>query len=442
MTSFKEPIRKVALYCFAALLFSGCNDSSEKKESTADQPEKSGLQADENNAGLQLPEGFSAMLVADNLGKARHIAVRGNGDIYVKLSDLNNDGGIVALRDTTGDGKADIKEYFGAYTGDDVAFYQDYLYFSTDTSILRYPMQEDQLVPDSEPEMMVEGFISESQHAYKNFAFDGQGNLYVNVGAPANACQEQMRTPGSPGQDPCPLLERYGGIWQFKADQPGQTQQEHGHRYATGIRNAVAMEWNNKVNLLYALQHGRDQLHQLFPDLYTQEQSAELPAEEFFLIEDGDDFGWPYCYYDGSQDKKVLAPEYGGDGTETGRCADAKDPIMAFPAHYAPNDLIFYQGDAFPEQYRNGAFIAFHGSWNRSPQEQEGYNVVFVPFEGEMPSGDWTVFAEGFAGTDTIKSPGDAEYRPMGLAVGPDGSLYISDSQKGRIWRVFYSSKS
>jgi glucose/arabinose dehydrogenase len=193
------------------------------------------------------------------------------------------------------------------------------------------------------------------------------------------------------------------------------------------------------VGELYAVQHGRDQLHQFFPEMYTTEESAELPAEEFFLVTEGSDFGWPYCYYDHLQDKKVLAPEYGGDKTAQERCENKKDPIMAFPGHMAPNDLLFYTGDMFPEKYKNGAFIAFHGSWNRAPEPQEGFFVVFVPFDGENPSGDWEIFADGFAGTEPVNSTGDAEYRPCGLAQGPDGSLYVVDSNKGKAWRIIHS---
>ncbi|HEX7585656.1 MAG TPA: PQQ-dependent sugar dehydrogenase, partial [Prolixibacteraceae bacterium] len=267
------------------------------------------------------------------------------------------------------------------------------------------------------------------------------GNMYVTIGAPSNACQVQDRTKGSPGIDPCPLLELHAGIWRFKADVLNQDQAKNGYRFATGIRNAVAITWNKTENKLYAIQHGRDQLSQLYPEIYTDEQSAELPAEEFLLVEDGSNFGWPYCYFDPAQNKKVLAPEYGGDGQKIGRCSDAVDPILAFPAHLAPNDVLFYTGDMFPEKYKNGAFIAFHGSWNRAPLPQEGYYVVFVPFKGLLPSGAWEIFASGFSGVDVVKSPGDAKHRPCGLAQGPDGSLYVSDDVKGRIYRITYNKK-
>jgi glucose/arabinose dehydrogenase len=155
-----------------------------------------------------------------------------------------------------------------------------------------------------------------------------------------------------------------------------------------------------------------------------------------FRILDGDDFGWPYCYFDPSTQAKVLAPEYGGDGVEVGRCADVGAPIAAFPAHWAPNDLLFYAAGTFPQRYEGGAFIAFHGSWNRMPFPQAGYRVVFVPFAGGLPSGEYETFAEGFTGAEEIKQPGEADHRPGGLAQGPDGSLYIADDRGGRIWRV------
>jgi glucose/arabinose dehydrogenase len=165
-----------------------------------------------------------------------------------------------------------------------------------------------------------------------------------------------------------------------------------------------------------------------------------LPAETLYMLEEGDDAGWPYIYYDQIQNKKIRAPEYGGDGKKTGG-ENAIDPVMAFPGHLAPNALLFYTGDMFPEKYKNGAFIAFHGSWNRAPEEQEGFNVVFVQFKNGKPSGDWEVFADGFAGIETIQSPDQAAHRPTGLAQGPDGSLYVSDDAGGTIYRIVYNGK-
>ena len=133
----------------------------------------------------------------------------------------------------------------------------------------------------------------------------------------------------------------------------------------------------------------------------------------------------------------MVAPEYGGNAESAAQDGGYETPLLVFPAHWAPNDLLFYTGgDVFPEAARGGAFIAFHGSWNRAPLPQGGYNVVFVPFDRAAPSGDWSVFADGFKGAEVLADPDDAEFRPMGLAQGPDGALYIADSEQGRIWRV------
>jgi len=425
---------------FICLLLAACSGGGSPDSQTEAAPDAADFPDD---GGLELSDGFRATVVADSTyNNARHIAVNSNGDIYLKIrsSKVN---GILALRDTDGDGRADQREQFSTINGTGMDIYDGFLYASSKSEVYRYKLAPGSLLPDTTAaELIVTGFPDQNSHAAKSFTFDDNGNIYVNVGAPSNACMEEARTAGSNGQDPCPQLQWQGGIWQFKADQIGQTQQDHGHRYCTGTRNCVALDWNHQAGSLFALQHGRDQLSTLWPDYYDDKQSAELPAEEFLQVSDGDNFGWPYCYFDGFKNQKVLAPEYGGNGEEIGRCADKKDPILAFPGHYAPNDLVFYQGDQFPEKYRQGAFIAFHGSWNRAPEPQKGYLVAFVPFENGVPSGDWEVFADGFTGVETVAGPGDSEYRPMGLAEGPDGSLYITDSVKGKIWRITYQSAS
>jgi glucose/arabinose dehydrogenase len=385
---------------------------------------------------ITLPEGFKATTVVEELGRNRHIAVNSNGDIYVKLDKLKDGKGILVLRNNNG--KYEVVKNFGNYTGTGIVIRNGYLYATSDNSVYRYKLNANNEVADADnPEKIVTGLVSGNQHASKSIALDNDGNLYVTIGAPSNACQVQDRTPASPGQDPCPILEKAGGVWQFKADKLNQSYAQ-GTRYATGIRNIVGIDWNTKEKQLYAIQHGRDQLEQLFSGLYSNEESAELPAEEFFLVKKGSDFGWPYCYYDQLQKKKVLGPEYGGDGKKQGRCADKDQPIMGFPGHWAPNDLLFYTGKMFPDKYKNGAFIAFHGSWNRAPLKQAGYNVVFVPFKNGKPSGNYEIFANGFAGKESIAGPGQAKYRPCGLAQGPDGALYISDDKAGRIWKIVY----
>jgi len=409
---------------------------------------------DKDNGGLFLPGGFEAVVVADSTGRARHIAVNDNGDIYVKLvSSDNRFGGNIALRDTTGDGKADVIVNFGGTEqkrtsyGTGMMIRDGYLYYSSATVIYRSKLSPGKLIPEGEPEVV---FTDDHEHGIhwhitKPVAFDKKGNMYIPFGGPSNACQDISQTPngapGGEGLDPCPELELHGGVWKFDATKTGLTQKD-GVRFASGLRSVVAMQWNYLDDNLYIVMHGRDNLHSLFPNRFSAWQNAVLPSEEFLRVREGDDYGWPYCYYDQINRKKFLAPEYGGDGKIIGRCVDMDLPVMGFPGHWAPNDLLFYQGDQFPERYKNGAFIAFHGSTNRAPYPQAGYFVGFIPFENGQPTGEWEVFADGFAGVDTIVNTSDAKHRPMGLATGPDGSLYITDSRDGKIWRVMYKGDS
>jgi glucose/arabinose dehydrogenase len=388
---------------------------------------------------LTLSPGFTASVIMPELGRNRHLAVHNNGDIYVKLDKLKDGKGIAVLRDTDNDGKAEIINTFANYTGTGVTIKDGYLYSSSDDEVFRYTFNDkNEIANPDNPEKLITGLVKGRQHHTKSIVLDNAGNIYVNIGAPSNSCQVQDRGKDSPGQDPCPILENAAGLWQFRSDKLDQSYAQ-GVRYATGTRNIMGLDWNNAVNELYAMQHGRDQLNLLFPALYDEKQSAELPAEEMFIVKKGSNFGWPYCYYDQFQQKKILAPEYGGDGKKQGRCETIDKPILAFPGHWAPNALLFYTGTMFPNKYRNGAFIAFHGSWNRAPLEQQGYKVVFVPFGKDgKPNGEWEVFANGFAGTGPVKSTRDAKFRPCGLAQGPDGALYISDSVKGRIWKITY----
>ncbi len=393
-----------------------------------------------DNAGLSVPEGFGVIKVADSLGKPRHIAVTSTGGIFVKLREPINGEGILYLEDSDGDGIAETKQGFGNYGGTGIDVDDEYLYASSDEEIFRYPLDNNGKVSiTSMPDTLVTGLIARRAHATKSFTLDGKGNIYVNIGAYSNACQVQDRTIGSPPMMPCTILDSAGGIWRFRADQMKQSYGE-GMRYATGLRNVVGLDWNKTDDKLFVTQHGRDMLNTLFPDLYDAKTSAELPAETLYKIEEGDDAGWPYIYYDQIQKKKILAPEYGGDGQKTAG-ENAIDPVVAFPGHMAPNALLFYTGDMFPEKYKNGAFIAFHGSWNRAPEKQQGYMVAFVPFSNGLPSGDWEVFADGFAGTEEVLSPNEAAHRPTGLAQGPDGSLYVSDDSGGTLFRIVYPKK-
>ena len=390
------------------------------------------------NAGLKLPANFSAFVFADSVGRARHIAVTKKAAMYIKLSRLVNGKGILQIKDKDGDGKMDEVKSFGNYSGTGITIKDGYLYASSNDEVFRYKLDENEEVINPEsPEKIITGLINGRQHNTKSIVLDNKGNIYVNIGAPSNSCQEVDRGKGSKGKNPCPILDSAAGIWQFRADKQNQSYAD-GIRYATGLRNVVGLDWNSEIDELFVVQHGRDQLD-MFPEYFTPEQNAVRPSEEMFMIKKGADGGWPYCYYDMVEKKKVLAPEYGGDGKKTGKCEGTEQPIVAFPAHVAPNALLFYSGNMFPEKYKNGAFVAFHGSWNRSPEKQEGFYVAFVPFKNGKPSGEWEIFADGFAGVETVMSPRDAKRRPCGLAQGPDGALYVSDDVKGTIYKIVYN---
>jgi glucose/arabinose dehydrogenase len=401
-----------------------------------------------DNGGITLPAGFCATVFADTVGHARHMVVAPNGVVYVNTwsgryygnAPAPRGGFLVALHDTTGDGVADVRMRFGdsvragGIGGTGIALHAGDLFAEANDKIVRYDLSAGAMIPSGAPTTVVGGLPLTGDHPAHPFAIDSSGALFVNSGSASNACGVQDRTPGSRGHDPCTELRTRAGIWRYDANRTGQTFSP-AERFATGIRNAVGITIGPN-GALYATQHGRDQLAESWPALFTPEQGQNLPAEELLRVEEGADYGWPYCYYDETTRQLVLAPEYGGNGTEVGRCASMRPPAAVFPAHWAPNGVLFYSGNRFPARYRGGAFIAFHGSWNRAPGPQGGYNVVFVPFAGATASGPFETFADGFAGPE--KSPDRATHRPSGLAVGPDGSLYISDDKAGRIWRVVY----
>lgn len=399
--------------------------------------------------GLILPHGFYAEVVYEGSGPARHLAIRRNGDIYVTTQlepfteyDPDKVRGILALRDTDKDGRIDRVEKFTKTLGTGIRFYKDMLYVSDHLGVYRYRFRGNELVPSGPRETILDGFEPQGQHADKTFAFDQKGRMYVNVGAPSNSCQEEDRAPQSPGMQPCPLRERYAGIWVFDAMRTGQKPSD-GEHYATGVRNAVAIDWSKNANALFVVIHGRDQLDTLWPQYFTDYDNAETVSEEMHIVRKGADLGWPYTYFDVRRGERMIAPEYGGDGKTPAPAGQYLDPIVAFPAHWAPGDLLFYGGGAYPARYRHGAFIAFHGSWNRAPLPQRGYNVTFVPFKKDQVAGPWRIFIDNFAGGEIPDNhPANAAYRPLGLATDRRGLLYVMDSKQGRIWRIHYAGNA
>lgn len=406
-----------------------------------------------DDSGLRLPAGFCATIFADNIGHARHLVVSPDGTVYVNTwsglyygNDEPHAGGfLVALKDTKGAGTADLIERFGETAqsggagGTGIGIYGGWLYAELNDKILKYPLGKNSFVPGAKFQTVVHGLPLGGDHPMHPFAIDANGDLYIDVATATNSCQEKNRTLESPGVEPCTELTTRGGIWKYDAKKTDQAFSPK-ERYATGIRNAegFAIDSSSRV---FVTQHGRDQLHTNWPNVIKQvDQEATLPSEEVLLLKKGGDYGWPKCYYDPFHQALVLAPEYGGDGNAAGQCAQKTGPVGVFPAHWAPNAMALYTQKQFPARYQNGLFIAFHGSWNRAPYAQGGYNIVYQALAGEKASGSCEIFADGFGGAD--ESPAKAAHRPSGVAVSPDGALFVSDDVAGRIYRIVYRGGS
>jgi glucose/arabinose dehydrogenase/mono/diheme cytochrome c family protein len=405
-----------------------------------------------DDSGLKLPAGFCATVFADGIGHARHMVVAPSGVLYVNTwsgryygNDTPRPGGfLVALQDKSGTGKADVIERFGETVqsggagGTGIGMYKGSIYAEINDRIARYSLPAGSIVPSGSADTIVSGLPLGGDHPMHPFIINADGSMYVDVATATNSCQLKNRTPKSPGANPCTELETRGGIWLYDANKTNQTFSP-AERFATGIRNAEGFAIDSKGRV-FVTQHGRDQLRANWPDFYSPDQEATLPSEELLLLKAKGDYGWPECYHDPFVQKLVLAPEYGGNGKTIGACANKIAPTAVFPAHWAPNAMVRYDQKEFPEHYHGGVFIAFHGSWDRAPYPQGGYNVIFQALAGNHASGQCEIFADGFAGA--VKSPAEAVHRPSGLAVGPDGSLYVSDDVHGRIYRIVYRGGS
>jgi glucose/arabinose dehydrogenase/mono/diheme cytochrome c family protein len=432
----------VALIC----AFSGLSSRPASAQTAATPPATS---CPGDNGGLTLSPGFCASVYADNIGHARHMVVSADGTLYANTwsgryfrnSPPPAGGFVVAMKDTRGSGHADVIQRLGVTVeaggtgGSGIALYNGSLYAEENGRILRYKLDASGQASGA-GDIVVSGMPLTGDHPMHPFVIDPKGQIFVDIGTATNSCQAENRIANSPGLSPCKEKEMRGGTWRYDASKTGQVFSAAA-RYASGIRNGEGFAFDD-AGRLFATQHGRDQLFQNFPKLYNAEQGADLPAEELVQVVEGADYGWPECYYDQNQKRLVLAPEYGGDGGKTaGVCAQRRAPVAAFPGHWAPNDLAIYHGTKFPMAYRGGAFIVFHGSWNRAPLPQGGYNIVFQPLADGKATGPYVIFADGFAGAH--KEPGRAAFRPTGVAEAPDGSLFVSDDVHGRIWRITYN---
>lgn len=407
---------------------------------------------DPDDGAISLPAGFRALVVADNLvvgrksgrtpERLRGIAIAPNGDIYAKLLR----GPILALRDTDGDGRADLIREFGPGDGGThILFHDGWLYHSSRTAVYRQRYVPGELVPSGPLEVVVRDLPAEKDHDAKAFAFDDRGRMIVEVGSPHNVFSDGDRRLGAKGKSPEAIAayqQTYGGFWRFDPGRLNQTQAD-GVRFSTGHRHSLALAWHPVSREFFMVMMGRDNMNVVAPEFYDELDNAERVAEEMHLLKEGANLGWPATYWDPVKQVRMVAPEYGGDNRKRDDNPAFARPVVAFPAHWAPIQMCYYDGTQFPERYRGGMFVAFHGSWNRAPRAQAGYKVAFVPFDARgLPTGAHETFADGFPGVDYFVNTRDARYRPAGVAVGPDGSLYVTETEKGRIWRILYTGEA
>jgi len=352
----------------------------------------------EDGEGLRVPPGFEATLYAEGLAHARWLAVAPNNDVFVAES---REGRITVLRDEDGDGTADLRETFasGYQRPHGMAFRDGALYVADLLAVWRVPYQDGALSGRGREPVTARGALGPSSgHWTRNLIFSPDGEFfYVAIGSRGNLGEEA---------DPRATVQR------FRADGSEQM------TFAGGVRSPVGLGFHPQTDELYVVVNERDGYGDgMVPDYFTR-------------LTEGDFFGWPYAYLGPHPD-----PEWGEVRPDLVDITRAPDVL--FEAHSAPVGLTFYNGEQFPERYRDGAFVGHRGSWNRA--DPVGYRIVYVPFTDGGPTGEYEVFATGFrrGGIETAQVWG----RPAGLAVMQDGSLLVADDTGGTIWRITYTGE-
>jgi glucose/arabinose dehydrogenase len=373
----------------ALILFaSSCNYNppSKKIEPPTQSEISSGL-------GISLPDGFNISLYAEDIENARSMCYSPEGTLYVGTRGL---GTVYALRDTDGDNKVDEKYVLmeDANMPNGVAYRDGDLYVAEVSRVVKFSDIENNLSNPPTPEVVYDSYPTEEHHGWKYIAFGPDGKLYVPVGAPCNICESEDAV--------------FNSITRLDVD---SKEMEIVHR---GVRNTVGFTWHPKTDKLWFTDNGRDWM------------GDDMPACELNMADnDNLHFGYPYCHQG-----NLLDDEFGSNRN----CNEFVPPVQNLGAHVAPLGVEFYTGDMFPEKYKNKvAFIAEHGSWNRS--SKVGYRISMVTLDDDYNAVDYSVFAEGWLD----KEKDEAWGRPVDIEYLPDGSMLVSDDFGDAIYRISYN---
>ena len=341
---------------------------------------------------IKAPAGFQVEIYADSVPNARQMAMSDNGILYVGT---RRDGRVHAVVDHDKDYKADTIYTIASdlRLPNGVAIKDGDLYVAEVSKIWRFDNIDENLENPPSPVLITDNYPTEGHHGWKHIAFGPDGKLYIPVGAPCNICNEE---------DPI-----FASLTRINADGSGKEIIAH------GIRNTVGFTWHPETGNLWFTDNNRDWMGDDLP-----------PGELNELTEEGQHFGFPFLHAN-----DVWDPEFGDAGKQMDK--EFKTPVRELGPHVAPLGVMFYTGEMFPESYKNQAFIAEHGSWNRS--EKIGYRVTMVKFDQNGNPISYEPFIYGW-----LQGEEDVRGRPVALLQMDDGSVLISDDYSNKIYRVTY----
>ncbi len=388
----------------------------------------------DGNAGLALPKGFCATIFADQVGAPRHMAVAADGTVYVNNRRRGQSPSLLALKDTKGDGRADIVQIFGppGAGGTGIAIYKNWLYVEIADEIIRYALASATSRQRANP-----------RRWYRIFRLTAITRLALLRLIRKATCSsiwalQRIRVSRTIGRNnrlastPCVELKMRAGVWRFDANKTGQVFSS-AERFATGLRNAEGIDFD-EAGRIFATQHGRDQLHENWPNLYSPGRGSELPAEVMVELQEGGDYGWPYCYSTAISRKTFWRPNMVAMAKLSD---DARKSVLLsprFPATGPPTTSRSTKAKSFPRAIAAVPSSHFMARGIDRPGRRRAITSSSSRSKTARHRDRMSFSADGFRNGDGTGT----EHRPTGLAVGPDGALYVADDAAGRIWRIVY----